>query len=70
MLTLMLMQGALEKMAYTKGCIERKHAKVKAEHVSKASFILLYLRDTLDMQSGADIPKLAKQDAYKIQRQK
>jgi len=70
MLTLMLTQGALEKMAYTKGCIERKHAKVKAEHVSKASFILLYLRDTLDMQSGADIPKLAKQDAYKIQRQK
>lgn len=70
MLTLMLTQGALEKMAYTKGCIERKHAKGKAEHVRKASFILLYLRDTLDMQSGADIPKLAKQDAYKMQRQK
>ena len=51
----MLMQGALDKMANTKGCIERKHAKGKAEHVSKVTSILLYLRDTLDMQSGADI---------------
>lgn len=54
-LTLMLMQGALDRMAYTKGCIERKDYVGKAEHVSRATAIVMNLRDTLDMQNGAEV---------------
>jgi flagellar protein FliS len=68
-LTLMLMQGALDRMAYTKGCIERKDYAGKSEHVSRATAIVMNLRDTLDMQSGSDISdKLYSLYDYMIQR--
>ena len=54
-LTLMLMQGALDKLAYTKGCIERKDFAGKADNLSRASAILMNLRDTLDMSAGTDV---------------
>ncbi len=47
-LTLMLMQGALDRMAYAKGAIERKEFEAKSEHLSRASAILVNLRDTLE----------------------
>ncbi|MCU4674762.1 flagellar export chaperone FliS [Catenovulum sp. 2E275] len=47
-LTLMLMQGALDRMAYAKGAMERKEFEAKSEHLSRASAILVNLRDTLD----------------------
>lgn len=47
-LTLMLMQGALDRMAYAKGAMERKEFESKSEHLSRASAILVNLRDTLD----------------------
>jgi flagellar protein FliS len=53
-LTLMLMQGALDKMATAKGCIERKDYEHKAEHITKATAIIVNLRDTLDMEAGGD----------------
>jgi flagellar protein FliS len=53
-ITLMLMQGALDKLAYAKGCIERKDLKGRAEHVSKATAIFISLRDTLDMEVGGE----------------
>jgi len=53
-LTLMLMQGALDRMAYAKGCMERKDFAGKAEHLSRVNAILLNLRDTLDLDIGGD----------------
>ncbi|TRY30926.1 flagellar export chaperone FliS [Aliiglaciecola sp. M165] len=54
-ITLMLMQGALDRMAYGKGCIERKDFEGKAEHLSKVSAILINLRDTLDMDVEGEV---------------
>lgn len=54
-LTLMLMQGALDRLAYGKGCIERKDFEGKAEHLSRVSAIIMNLRDTLDLESGAEV---------------
>jgi len=54
-LTLMLMQGALDKMAYAKGCMERKDFEGKAEHLSKATAIIINLRDTLDLDVKSEI---------------
>jgi flagellar protein FliS len=54
-LTLMLMQGALDKMAYAKGCIERKDFAGRSEHLSRTTAILLNLRDTLDLNVGGEV---------------
>jgi flagellar protein FliS len=54
-ITLMLMQGALERMAYGKGCIERKDFEGKSEHLSRVSAILMNLRDTLDTEIKSEI---------------
>lgn len=68
-LTLMLMQGALDRMAYAKGCMERKDYAGKSENISRCTAIVMNLRDTLDMQSGSDISdKLFSLYDYMIQR--
>jgi flagellar protein FliS len=54
-LTLMLMQGSLDRLAYTKGCIERKDYAGKAEHISRATAIIMNLRDTLDMATPNEV---------------
>jgi flagellar protein FliS len=54
-LTLMLMQGTLDKLAYTKGCIERKDYAGKSEHISRATAILMNLRDTLELEAGVEV---------------
>ena len=54
-LTLMLMQGALDRMAYAKGCMERKDFAGKSEHLSRVSAIILNLRDTLDLDIGGEV---------------
>ncbi len=54
-LTLMLMQGTLDKLAYTKGCIERKDYAGKSEHISRATAILMNLRDTLELAPGVEV---------------
>lgn len=54
-ITLMLMQGALEKIAYAKGAMERKEFESKAQHISKAIAIIISLRDTLDMEVGGEL---------------
>ena len=54
-LTLMLMQGTLDKLAYSKGCIERKDYAGKSEHISRATAILLNLRETLEIKEGGDV---------------
>lgn len=68
-LTLMLMQGALDRMAYAKGSIERKDFEGKSEHLSRANAILMNLRDTLDMEMNSDVAdNLYSLYEYMIQR--
>ncbi|ABG41588.1 flagellar protein FliS [Paraglaciecola sp. T6c] len=54
-LTLMLMQGALDRMAYAKGCMERKEYAEKAQHIGRCTAILINLRDTLDLTNNAEV---------------
>lgn len=54
-LTLMLMQGALDRIAYAKGSMERKEYAAKADYLSKATAILINLRDTLDLKVGGEL---------------
>jgi|SRR5690554_5449368 len=51
----MLLQGALDKMAYAKGSIERKDFAAKAENLSKSVAIVKALQDALDMDVKADV---------------
>ncbi|WP_339349589.1 flagellar export chaperone FliS [uncultured Alteromonas sp.] len=54
-LTLMLLQGALDRIAYAKGATERKELVAKADYISKASAIIMHLRDTLDIEIGGEV---------------
>jgi flagellar protein FliS len=54
-LTLMLMQGALDRLAYAKGAMARKEYEAKADFLSKATAILINLRDTIDFETGGEI---------------
>ena len=54
-LTLMLLQGALDRIAYAKGAMERKELIEKADYISKASAIIIHLRDTLDLELGGEV---------------
>lgn len=68
-LTLMLMQGALDRMAYAKGCMERKDYEGKSEHLSRANAIIMNLRDTLDMDMKSEVSEnLYSLYDYMIQR--
>jgi flagellar secretion chaperone FliS len=68
-LTLMLMQGALDRMAYAKGCMERKDYEGKSEHLSRANAIVMNLRDTLDMDMKSEVSEnLYSLYEYMIQR--
>lgn len=54
-LTLMLLQGALDRIAYAKGAMERKEFVAKADYISKANAIIMHLRDTLDLEVGGEV---------------
>jgi flagellar protein FliS len=54
-LTLMLLQGALDRIAYAKGAMERKDLVAKADFISKASAIIMHLRDTIDLEVGGEV---------------
>ncbi|CAI3940561.1 MAG: flagellar export chaperone FliS [Alteromonas macleodii] len=54
-LTLMLLQGALDRIAYAKGAMERKELQEKATFISKATAIIIHLRDTLDVKVGGEV---------------
>ncbi|MBU3022169.1 flagellar export chaperone FliS [Aestuariibacter sp. A3R04] len=54
-LTLMLMQGALDRLAYAKGAMERKEYAAKSEFLSRVTAILMNLRDTLDLDVGGEV---------------
>lgn len=54
-LTLMLLQGALDRIAYAKGAMERRELMAKADFISKANAIIMHLRDTLDLEAGGEV---------------
>ena len=51
----MLIQGALDRIAYAKGAIERKDLVAKSGFISKSTSIIMHLRDTLDFNAGGEI---------------
>ncbi len=68
-LTLMLLQGTLDQIAYMKGAMERKDYAAKSANVTKVVSILTYLRDTLDFEAGGDFAEnLASLYNYVIDR--
>ena len=52
---LMLMRGALERMAQAKGAIERKDIPAKHDRINKAISIINGLQDGLDFNANRDI---------------
>lgn len=57
----MLMQGVLERLAQTKGAIDRRDFEAKSQAISKTMAIINGLQDSLDMSYG-QIP----QDLYAL----
>lgn len=53
-LTLMLMQGAVDKLAYAKGSMTREDLKGRSDNISKAIAIFMNLRDTLNIDIGGE----------------
>ena len=51
----MLMEGALDKIAIAKGCMERNQIELKGKHISWAISIIGGLRSSLDKKAGGDI---------------
>jgi flagellar protein FliS len=51
----MLMQGALDRLAQGKGCIERKDLKGKSTSLSGASDIINALNESLDFDIGGEV---------------
>ena len=51
----MLMEGALEKAATAKGCIERNDLEGKSQQITWAMSIINGLRSSLDMETGGSI---------------
>ena len=54
-LTQMLMEGALDKVATAKGCLERNDLAGKGRQISWAMSIISGLRTSLDMETGGPI---------------
>jgi flagellar protein FliS len=54
-LTLMLMDGALERIAMARGCIERNETSEKAKLLNRAVSIIGELRNSLDLSKGGKI---------------
>jgi flagellar protein FliS len=54
-LIVMLMDGALERIATARGCMERKDMIEKARLLNRAVSIVGELRNSLDMQAGGQI---------------
>jgi flagellar protein FliS len=54
-LIFMLMDGALERIAMARGCIERKDVSEKARLLNRAMAIVGELRSSLDLSRGGEI---------------
>jgi flagellar protein FliS len=56
-LIVLLLDGALERIAMARGCIQRDAAIDKAQYVNRAVNIISELRGSLDMNAGGDIAR-------------
>lgn len=54
-LVLMLMDGALERLAVARGCMERNEIGAKAQLINRTIQIIGELRGSLDMNAGGQI---------------
>lgn len=54
-ITQMLMAGCLEKLVMAKVAIEHKSFEAKSAQISKASAIIVALRDSLDFEAGGEV---------------
>jgi len=54
-LIVMLMDGALERIATARGCIDRKDTVEKARLLNRAVSIIGELRNSLDLKAGGEI---------------
>jgi flagellar protein FliS len=64
----LMMQGLLEKLAQSKGAIERRDMEAKAVAVSKSQGLLHGLQDSLDMSQGALAEDLYRLYSYMDER--
>ncbi|ENY71963.1 flagellar protein FliS [Aeromonas diversa CDC 2478-85] len=64
----LLMQGLLERLALTKGAIERRDLEEKADKVSKSMAIIMGLQDSLDFKYD-DISKQL-YESYEFMKQR
>lgn len=53
----MLFDGALERIAYARGAMERKDVALKGEFIGKAIAIVGALQDSLDFEQGGEIAR-------------
>lgn len=51
----MLISGAIERLTFAKGCMDRNETATKAEMIGKAMDILNGLQTSLDMENGGEI---------------
>jgi flagellar protein FliS len=51
----MLLEGALEKLAIAKGCVERNDIEGRSRHITWSMSIINGLRASLDLESGGAI---------------
>ena len=51
----MLMEGALERIAVAKGCIQRNEIAAKGEQIGKAIDIIGGLREALNLEAGGEL---------------
>jgi flagellar protein FliS len=54
-LTLMLLDGALERIVMARGCMDRNETSAKAKLLNRAVSIIGELRNSLDMSRGGQI---------------
>ncbi|MET0534937.1 MAG: flagellar export chaperone FliS [Steroidobacter sp.] len=54
-LIVMLMDGALERLATARGCMQRQETSEKARLINRAVSIIGELRNSLDLRSGGQI---------------
>lgn len=66
----LLMAGALEKMVHAKIAIKHKNYEAKSDYISKASAIILSLRESIDFSHGGKetLDNLSALYTYMIER--
>jgi len=54
-LIVMLLDGALDKIARARGAMQRREYEEKGKHITSASSIVVGLRSSLDLEAGGEL---------------